>query len=39
MDAQLVVFEALPYTFWNDPELSESTEAYHAMVDFFSAHL
>ncbi len=39
VDAQLVVFEALPHTFWNDPDLPESTEAHHAMADFFSAHL
>jgi acetyl esterase/lipase len=39
VDAQLVVFEALPHTFWNDPELPESTEAHQAMADFFNAHL
>ena len=39
VDARLIVFEALPHTFWNDPDLPESTEAHHAMADFFSAHL
>lgn len=39
VDTRLIVFEALPHTFWNDPNLPESTEAHHDMADFFSAHL
>ena len=39
VDAQLIVFEALPHTFWNDPSLPESREAHRAMADFFSTHL
>ncbi len=39
VDADLMVFEALPHTFWNDSALPESREAHHAMADFFSAHL
>jgi monoterpene epsilon-lactone hydrolase len=38
-DAQLVVFEALPHAFWNDPELPESKEAAHLMASFFDTHL
>ncbi len=39
VDAQLVVFEALPHAFWNDPFLPESKEADHIMADFFDKHL
>lgn len=39
VDAQLIVFEALPHTFWNDPALPESREAHLDMASFFSAHL
>lgn len=39
VDAQLVVFEALPHAFWNDVSLSESREAYQIMVRFFEEHL
>ncbi|MBW4028854.1 MAG: alpha/beta hydrolase [Acidobacteria bacterium] len=38
-DAHLVVFEALPHAFWNDPDLPESKEADHIMADFFNKHL
>ncbi len=39
VDAQLVVFEALPHAFWNDVSLPESKEAYGLMADFFSKEL
>lgn len=38
-DAQLVVFEALPHSFWNDSNLPESREAHDLMANFFSTHL
>jgi acetyl esterase/lipase len=39
VDAQLVVFEALPHAFWNNPELPESKEADAMMAKFFDSHL
>jgi acetyl esterase/lipase len=39
VDAQLVVFEALPHAFWNNPELPESKEADALMAKFFAEHL
>jgi monoterpene epsilon-lactone hydrolase len=39
VDAQLVVFEALPHAFWNNPELPESKEADALMAKFFDNHL
>jgi epsilon-lactone hydrolase len=39
VDAQLVVFEALPHAFWNNPALPESKEADHLMAAFFDHHL
>jgi monoterpene epsilon-lactone hydrolase len=39
VDAQLVVFEALPHAFWNNPELPESKEADGLMAKFFDTHL
>jgi monoterpene epsilon-lactone hydrolase len=39
VDAQLVVFEALPHAFWNDPGLPESKEADQLMARFLSTHL
>ncbi len=39
VDAHLVVFEALPHAFWNDPKLPESKEADAIMADFFDRHL
>jgi monoterpene epsilon-lactone hydrolase len=39
VDAQLVVFEALPHAFWNNPELPESKEADGLMARFFNNHL
>ena len=38
-DANLVVFEALPHAFWNNPTLPESKEADHIMANFFNKHL
>jgi len=38
-DADLVVFEALPHAFWNNPELPESKEADRIMAGFFDKHL
>jgi acetyl esterase/lipase len=37
--AQLVVFEALPHAFWNNPKLPESKEADEDMATFFDKHL
>jgi len=39
VDARLVVFEALPHAFWNNPELPESKEADGLMAKFFDTHL
>ena len=39
VDAQLVVFEALPHAFWNNVSLPESKEADGIMARFFDAHL
>lgn len=39
VDAELVVFEALPHAFWNHPSLPESREADHLMAAFFDKHL
>jgi acetyl esterase/lipase len=39
VDAQLVVFEALPHAFWNDPHLPETKEANNLMANFFVNHL
>jgi epsilon-lactone hydrolase len=35
VDAQLVVFDALPHAFWYDPHMPEALEANHMMADFF----
>ena len=37
--AELVVFEALPHAFWNNPELPESKEADGMMAKFFEKQL
>jgi acetyl esterase/lipase len=37
--AELVVFEALPHAFWNNPGLPETREAHHLMAAFFDACL
>jgi acetyl esterase/lipase len=39
VDAQLVVFDALPHAFWNDPVLPESKEADKIMANFLANHL
>lgn len=39
VDAQLIVFEALPHAFWNDPYLPESKEANRFMAQFFDKYL
>jgi epsilon-lactone hydrolase len=39
VEAQLVVFEALPHAFWNDVRLPESREANGIMARFFDQHL
>jgi len=39
VDAQLVVFEALPHAFWNNPALPESKEADQLMASFLDGHL
>ncbi len=39
VDASLIVFEALPHAFWNNPDLPESKEANADMAKFFLAHL
>ncbi len=38
-DARLVVFEALPHAFWNDPTLPETREANEMMARFFASEL
>lgn len=39
VDARLVVFEALPHAFWNNPQLPESKEAIGMMAKFFDREL
>lgn len=39
VDAQLVVFDALPHAFWNDVNLPESREADELMAQFFNEAL
>lgn len=39
VDAELLVFDALPHAFWYDPRLPEAIEANHLMADFFVKHL
>jgi epsilon-lactone hydrolase len=39
VEAQLVVFEALPHAFWHYPKLPESKEADQLMATFFDRHL
>ena len=39
VDAQLVVFEALPHAFWNNANLPETKEADGLMAAFFDKHL
>lgn len=38
-DAQLVVFEALPHAFWNNPDIPETKEAHEIMSRFFDTQL
>jgi acetyl esterase/lipase len=39
VDTQLVVFEALPHAFWNNPGLPECAEANAVMAKFLGDHL
>lgn len=39
VDARLVVFEALPHAFWNNPRLPETKEADELMAGFFDKEL
>lgn len=39
VDARLIVFEALPHAFWNNPQLPESIEAHRIMSRFLESHL
>jgi monoterpene epsilon-lactone hydrolase len=39
VQANLIVFDALPHAFWYNPDLPEAIEANHFMADFFLAHL
>jgi monoterpene epsilon-lactone hydrolase len=39
VDAQLVVFEALPHAFWNNPALPESKEADQLMANFLNKYV
>ncbi|MGA8937963.1 MAG: alpha/beta hydrolase fold domain-containing protein [Acidobacteriaceae bacterium] len=39
VDTQLIVFEALPHAFWNNPTLPEAKEADRYMAAFFLKHL
>ncbi len=36
---QLIVFEALPHAFWNNPRMPEARQADHDMAKFFNEHL
>ena len=38
-DARLLVFEALPHSFWNDVNLPETKETYGYMASFFTQQL
>ena len=38
-DAQLVVFEALPHAFWNNPAIPETKEAHEIISKFFDTQL
>jgi epsilon-lactone hydrolase len=39
VEAQLIVFEALPHAFWHNPDLPESKEVDKFIADFFEHHL
>jgi epsilon-lactone hydrolase len=39
VDGRLVVFEALPHAFWNNPTLPETKEAHEMMATFFDQQL
>ena len=39
VDARLVVFDALPHAFWNNPALPESKEADQIMAKFLDSQL
>ena len=39
VSAELVVFEALPHAFWNNPALPESREVDKLMAEFLDRHL
>jgi monoterpene epsilon-lactone hydrolase len=39
VDGRLVVFEALPHAFWNNPTLPETKEAHEMMAAFFDQEL
>jgi acetyl esterase/lipase len=39
VDAHLVLFDALPHAFWNNPHLPESKEAHALMAQFLAKHL
>lgn len=39
VDAQLIVFEALPHVFWNNNSLPETREAWGYMAAFFNTRL
>ncbi len=39
VEAELVVFEGLPHTFWNEFDLPESQEALRVMASFLGKHL
>ena len=39
VDGRLVVFEALPHAFWNNPTLPETKEAHEMMAAFFDQQL
>jgi len=39
VDAQLVVFEAMPHAHWYEIQLPEGKEALQIMADFFNTKL
>ena len=39
VDARLIVFEAMPHSFWGDAHIPESRESYGYLADFLGSHV
>jgi hypothetical protein len=39
VETELIVFDALPHAFWDNPNLPESKEADELMAEFLGKHL